>query len=169
MLQETFLSFWYWALSALLWAGVCNWTYGVPNELVTRAKRRGGQDAELFELFARRNIAMISRAMDRGAAPWGAMVAFVLALLMTFAVRNNSEAAQGALFILVPLVGLGAVAAWRLQRIAKRDASSAEVLKLFLSERFRTAIVAGLAMVAAYGFTTAKHGPGWTEALFRGL
>lgn len=169
MLQETFLSFWYWALSALLWAGVCNWTYGVPNELVTRAKRRGGKDAELFDLFARRNIDMISRAMDRGAAPWGAMVAFVMALLGTFAIRNNNEAAQGALFILVPLVLLGAVAAWRLQRIAKRDATPAEVLKLFLSERFRTAIVAGFAMVAAYAFTTMKHGAGWSQALFQGL
>lgn len=169
MLQETFLSFWYWALSALLWAGVCNWTYGVPNELVTRAKRRGGEDAELFHLFAKRNINMINRAMDRGAVPWGAMVAFVLALLGTFAVRNNNEAAQGALFILVPMVALGAVAGWRLKRIARRDASRAEVLKLFLSERFRTAIVAGVAIVAAYAFTTMKHGPGWSEALFRGL
>ena len=105
----------------------------------------------------------------RGAVPWGAMVAFVLALLGTFAWRNNSEAAQGALFILVPLVALGAVAGWRLERIAKRDAPPADVLKLFLSERFRTAIVAGLAMVAAYAFTTLKHGPGWSEALFRGL
>ena len=169
MLQETFLSFWYWALSVILWAGVCNWTYGVPNELVTRANRRGGEDAELFHLFAKRNINMISRAIDRGAVPWGAMVAFVLALLGTFAWRNNSEAAQGALFILVPLVALGAVAGWRLERIAKRDAPPADVLKLFLSERFRTAIVAGLAMVAAYAFTTLKHGPGWSEALFRGL
>jgi len=67
------------------------------------------------------------------------------------------------------LVALGAVAGWRLERIAKRDAPPADVLKLFLSERFRTAIVAGLAMVAAYAFTTLKHGPGWSEALFRGL
>lgn len=169
MLQETFLSFWYWALSALLWAGVCNWTYGVPNELVTRAKRRGGEDAALFQMFAKRNINMISRAMDRGAAPWGAMVAFVLALLATFAWRNNSEAAQGALFILVPLIALGSVAGWRLKRLVKRGADPADTLKLFLSERFRTAIVAGLAMVAAYAFTTLKHGPGWSEALFRGL
>lgn len=168
MFQETFLSIWYWALSALFWAVICNWTYGVPNELVTRA-RKGGHDAELFEMFARRNIAMISRAIDRQSLFVGAVISFLLALLATFAIRSGSEAAQGALFILGPLIAMATVSAWRLKRLERRRPQRDEILKLFLSERIRTAVGAGLAMVAAYAFTTAKHGPGWSEALFRGL
>ena len=64
MLQQTFMSVWYWGLLALLWAMICNWTFGVPNELLIRAGK-SGEDAELFDRFARRNIAMISRAIDR--------------------------------------------------------------------------------------------------------
>lgn len=169
MLQETFLSFWYWALSALFWAVICNWTYGVPNELVGRAKRNGGEDADLFERFARRNVKLISRAIDRQAAFLGAFVSFILAVLATLAIRNGSEAAQGALFILGPMTAMGAVAAWRLKRLERRGVTRERLLRLFLSERLNTAILAGLAMVAAYAFTTVKHGPGWTEALFRGL
>ncbi|MEM7269190.1 MAG: hypothetical protein AAF401_08050 [Pseudomonadota bacterium] len=168
MLQDTFLSFWYWALSILFWAVVCNWTFGVPNELVSRAKR-GGADSDLFERFARRNMALITKAMRKGGSIWGAMVAFVIALLATFAVRNDSEAAQGALFILVPLVAMGAVGGWRLKRLSEKGADYESLLKLFLSERFRTAVIAGIAIVAAYAYATVRHGPGWTEALFRGL
>lgn len=169
MLQETFLSFWYWALSALFWAVICNWTYGVPNELVGRAKRNGGEDAELFERFARRNIKLISRAIDRQAVFMGAFLSFILAVLATLAIRNGSEAAQGALFIVGPIIAMGVIAGWRLKRLQRKGLTRERILKLFLSERFNTAILAGLSMVAAYAYTTAKHGPGWTEALFRGL
>jgi hypothetical protein len=147
---------------------ICNWTYGVPNELVKRAVK-GGADADLFEHFARRNMNMISRAIDRQSPYVGAFGAFVIALLGTFAVRNGSEAAQGVLFILAPLAAMGAVAAWRLKRLEKQGATRQKLLKLFMSERTRTAVGAGVAMVAAYAFATLKHGPGWSEALLRGL
>ena len=168
MLQETFLSVWYWVLSALFWAVISNWTYGVPNELVTKAKR-GGEEADLFERFARRNIRMISRAMDRQGWFVGALVAFILALLGTFAVVYQSEAAQGALFILGPFATMGLIAGWRLKQLERRNPTRDQILRLFLSERFNTAVLAGVAIVAAYAFTTMKHGPGWSEALFRGL
>lgn len=168
MLQQTFMSVWYWALMALLWAMVCNWTFGVPNELLMRA-RKGGEDAALFDRFARRNIDMISRAIDRQGVYVGALIAFLLAALATIAIRNNSEAAQGVLFVVGPMVLLSAHSGWRIQRLAADPPEPEGLRRAFLSERSRCMFAAGFSVFLAFGFAGAKHGPGWFEQMISGL
>lgn len=168
MLQQTFMSVWYWALSALLWAMICNWTFGVPNELLIRA-RRGGEDAALFDRFARRNIQMISSAIDRQGVFVGGFMAFMMAAIATVAVRNNSEVAQGVLFVLGPMVLMSAHSGWRIQRLAANPPGPDGLRKAFLSERMICMFAAGFSIFLAFGFAGAKHGPGWFERMIVGL
>ena len=162
------MSVWYWALSALLWAVICNWTFGVPNELLVRAGK-GGEDAALFDRFARRNIAMISKAIERQGVVVGAAVAFIVAAIATVAVRDNSEAAQGALFIIGPMVLMSAHSGWRLQGLARQSLRPDRLRAVFLSERRRSMFAAALSMFLAFGFAGAKHGPGWFETMLGGI
>jgi len=162
------MSVWYWALSALLWAMICNWTFGVPNELLMRA-RKGGEDAALFDRFARRNINMISQAIDRQGVFVGSFVAFAIAAIATIAIRDNSEAAQGVLLVIGPMVLMSAHSGWRIQTLAAKPPAAEGLRKVFLSERRRSAVVAAISMFAAFGFAGAKHGPGWFERMIVGI
>lgn len=168
MLQQTFMSVWYWGLLALLWAMICNWTFGVPNELLIRAGK-GGEDAALFDRFARRNIDMISRAIDRQGVFVGGFVAFALAAIATIAIRNNSEAAQGVLFAIGPMILMSAHSGWRIQKLAETPPGPEGMRRAFLSERTRSMFIAGFSVFLAFGFAGAKHGPGWFEQMLSGL
>lgn len=162
------MSVWYWALSALVWAIVCNWTFGVPNELVKRA-RKGGEDAMLFDRFARRNVAMIARAIERQGVFVSALIAFVVAVIGTVALRNGSESALGVLMILGPLVVLSALSGWRIRRLSRAKPTPPQLLKAFMSERRRSVAAAAISMFLAFGAAGARHGPGWFEAMISGL
>lgn len=167
LIQATFLSLWYWIFVILLWGVICNYTFGVPNELLMRAKR-SGEEARLFESYARRNIAMFARAIGRRAALMGAAVAFSLAVVATLAFLRGHEAAIGVFVVFGPLAALWL---WGGRMIAKldRERPDAETLRrAFMFERRLTGVVAGCSMVAAIFAATFIHGPGWTEALFRG-
>lgn len=168
MLQHTFLSIWYWGLTCLVWAMICNWTFGVPNELLLRA-RRSAEDAELFDRFARRNIAMIDRAINRQGIFVGGFMAFVLALVGTIAFRNNSEAAQGLFLILAPMIAMSAWSGRRIQRLAKNPPSAEKLRAVFRRERRISMVAAIISVTVAFGFAGRRHGPGWFEVMLGGV
>ncbi|MEM8754005.1 MAG: hypothetical protein AAGF90_13585 [Pseudomonadota bacterium] len=168
LFQETFLSLWYWIFVILFWGVICNYTFGVPNELLMRA-RRSEDEGDLFDRYARRNLAMFGRAIRRRAAIAAAVAAFVVAALGTLAFWRGQEQAMGVFVVVAPLAALWL---WGGRMIAKLDAERPDPERLrraFMFERRLTGVVAGLSMVAAIFAATARHGPGWTEALFRGF
>ncbi len=44
--MRSFSNLWFWIVLAVLWSSASHWVLGVPYDMVSRAKRRGGQDAE---------------------------------------------------------------------------------------------------------------------------
>lgn len=171
LFQSTFLSLWYWIFAILFWCMICNYTFGVPNELLVRA-RKGGEDAALFRRYARRNIALFAAGIRRQGAALFALAAFFTAVLATLAVRNGHEAAMGVLVLLGPMFALSAYGGRTIQRLdrlsGEKDAEEA-YRRAFERNRAVSAGVAALSMVSALGAATLRHGPGWTEALFRGF
>lgn len=168
LLQSTFLSLWYWVFAVLFWGVICNYTYGIPNELLMRA-RRGGLDADLFDRYARRNLAMFSRGIKRQGIYVGSIAAFIVAMIATLAIRSDYEAAMGLLVLLAPMMALSAWGGWMIQKLDRDQPEPERLRRYFLRTRRVTGIVAGLSIVAGYWVATARHGPGWTDALFRGF
>ena len=168
MTHATFLSPWYWIFGVLFWGLVCNYTFGVPNELFVRA-RRGGEDAALFERFARRNLSLFARTIRRRAGFAAGAGAFVVALLGTYAWRSGSEAALGLLILLAPAAALSAWGGFAIVRAAEISPGREGLLRLFERARLWSAAAAVLSMLAAASAAGARHGPGWTDALLRGF
>ncbi len=168
MLQQTFLSVWYWVFAALFWSAVCNSTFGAPNDLLSRAAR-GGEDARLFDRLARRNLERFSTALRRR-APWGAAIGgFALTLLGALAWRTGSEAALGLLVIVAPAAALSLWGGIALLRAADAPPEPEALRQLFQRARFAAAGAAAASMLAAVAVAGWRHGPDWTLALFRGF
>ncbi|MEM7522751.1 MAG: hypothetical protein AAF360_03140 [Pseudomonadota bacterium] len=168
LLQSTFLSLWYWIFAILTWGIICNYTFGVPNELLMRA-RRSEEEGELFERYARRNLSIFARAIRRQSIVVGAVAAFMIAVIATLALWRGQEVAMGLLVILGPLSLLWMWGGRMISRLDETRPPREELRRAFMFERRLTGAVAAVSMIGAMLAATARHGPGWTEVLFRGF
>ena len=140
----------------------------MPNELLLRA-RRSDEDAALFDRFARRNIAMISRAIDRQGFFVGGVAAFLLAAIATLALRNGSEPALGVLLMLGPMMLISAHSGWRIQQLARAEPTPERLAQAFFQERRISMAAAAFSIIFAFGVARARHGAGWFEVMISGL
>lgn len=168
LFQDTFLSLWYWVFVFLFWGVIGNYTFGIPNELLMRSKR-SPEEGEIFDRYARRNLAMFSRAIGKRGFVVTALTAFVLTFTTALAIWGRYEIALGLLVILGPMAIRWY---WGGRMIEKLNASQPppdKLRRIFMRERRLTAITAGVSMLCAMGAASATHGRGWTEVLFRGF
>lgn len=110
----SFLSVWYWVLSAVVWSVVCNHILGVPYDMLWRARRvpRVAEQAiELAQMTAER----VRLFQDRAGSAAAAIGGFVLAVLFTFGFLLRVEPAQAAFCLLFPL----AIVAYSTMRLAQ--------------------------------------------------
>lgn len=166
--HATFLSPWYWGFAALFWGVICNTTFGAPNELLLRAARGGG-DAALFERVARRNISHFAERIRQRAIVTGALTAFALGMIATIAARTGSEAALGLLALILPAALLSVWGGYTILRMADRPPDGLGFRRIFFRARLVSGLTAAASMLCALGAAGLKHGPGWTDALFRGF
>lgn len=168
MFQDTFLSVWYWIFAVLVWGVICNYTFGIPNELLMRSTR-SEEEAEIFDRYARRNLAMFARGIAKRGAIVTAIAFFILAVIATLAFWRGRELAMGLFVILGPMATLWFWGGRMIGRLNDAQPDREALRRAFLRERRLTGVVAGVSIVIAVWAATVRHGPGWSEVLFRGF
>ena len=100
---RSFSNLWYWIALCVIWSSASHWVLGVPHDMMTRAKRHGGQALEDLELLVRINTdRMLFHSREYG--PWlVGIAAFLLAMLLSLATLYGSEFALALLLIMAPL------------------------------------------------------------------
>lgn len=101
---RSFASVWFWIVLALFWSGVSQTALGVSFDLLARAQRDGGQDAQdlhaLIEIAVRRKLALFRRV---GHWFFGfGLAIFSAILILGFFYRL--EFAQAVCAIVIPLM-----------------------------------------------------------------
>ncbi len=105
--MRSFSNLWYWIGLAVLWSSVSHWVLGVPWDMLTRARRRGGQAEADFEALVRINVSRLLY-IDSVAGLWLAgFGAFVLTSLAIAGFWYRVEFAQAVFLMLAPLVVVG--------------------------------------------------------------
>ena len=168
MFQDTFLSLWYWVFVILFRGVISNYTFGIPNELLTRAAR-SDEEGEIFDRYARRKLAMFARAIGRRGYVVTALSAFVLTFVGALAIWGGHEAALGLLVIIGPMALRWWWGGRMIERLNDLQPAPDALRRIFMRERRLTGVTAGISMLLAMWAASATHGPGWTEVLFRGL
>jgi hypothetical protein len=106
--MRSFSNLWYWIALSVFWSTSSHWILGIPNDLIRRAKRDGGQTQIDLEQIARVNVARLL-FIARTAGVWiVAAQFFITTALFVLAVGYAVEFAQAVLCLLVPgtVVGL---------------------------------------------------------------
>ena len=104
--MRSFSNLWYWIMLAVMWSSSSHWVLGVPFDLISRARRQGGEAQQDLEALVRINITRLLYIARTSGIWLIAFLCFILSALLVLAVYYQIEFAQAVLFLLVPMLSL---------------------------------------------------------------
>jgi hypothetical protein len=100
---RSFSNLWFWISLAVFWSTTSHRILGVPYDMVTRARRRGGQAQTDLEDMVRINVNRMLY-IGRVSGLWIlGMACFVITILGLLGFRYNIEFAQALLLLMFPM------------------------------------------------------------------
>lgn len=102
--MRSFSNLWYWIALGVTWSCASYWVLGVPNDMIGRAKRDGGQSLDDLETMVRINVGrLLHTSRNYGAAMIG-VLCFIVTVLALLGFWYKLEFAQAVLMLFVPLI-----------------------------------------------------------------
>lgn len=106
--MRSFSNLWFWIALAVAWSSASHWILGVPYDMVTRARRIGGQAESDLNDITRVNVNRLLYIADVSGLWLLAIASFVLTVLAMLGFFYGIEFAQAVFLLSFPmsLVGL---------------------------------------------------------------
>ncbi|WP_050528759.1 hypothetical protein [Pseudorhodobacter aquimaris] len=106
---RSFSNLWFWITLAVLWSTTSHWVLGVPFDMVTRARKHGGQVAQdLHDLVGINTRRLLFIAQVSGM--WLiAIITFCLTTLAVLGFVYSVQFAQAVFLLLAPMTIVGAL------------------------------------------------------------
>ena len=134
--MRSFSNLWYWIGLAVLWSSVSHWVMGVPYDVITKARRNGGEAMEDLTALARINSRRLLYISRNGGIWVIAFTFFLLTLLGLLAVRYNIEFAQAVLLLFAPMVLVGYLTLRTALRIEEEAPEGEAMVRRLMHHRF---------------------------------
>ncbi len=144
---RSFSNLWYWIALAVLWSSASHWILGVPNDLILRARRQGGEAEHDVEMIVQVNMRRILGIARTAAVPIFAFAGFLLTMLVLMGFWYDIEFAQAVFFLVAPMTLVGWLSVYTATRIeGGEDRSAALYRRLMIHRR----LVQVLGMVSIF-------------------
>jgi hypothetical protein len=114
--MRSFSNLWYWIALAVLWSSTSHWVLGVPFDMVSRARREGGQAQADVEDMARIYAGRIVAIVDTAPVLMVTLACFWMSILVILAFFYWVEFAQAVFFLFCPMIPV----VWLSQRTARQ-------------------------------------------------
>lgn len=143
---RSFSSIWYWIAMVVMWSAASHWVLGVPQDVVARARRKGGDAVDELQVLLRIGI----RRRMWVHAPFGhwllGLGCFVLTVLGLLGSVYRVEFAQAVLLLLVPMVLIFALGQRLARRIMALPDAAPEVFGLLANHRAAVQAIGGVSI-----------------------
>ena len=107
--MRSFSNLWYWIVLAVLWSSASHWVLGVPFDLISRARRQGGEVQQDLETLVRINTQRLL-FITRTSGTWlSGFLFFIISVLAMLGFYYDIEFAQAVLLFVVPMAILGSL------------------------------------------------------------
>lgn len=104
---RSFSNLWFWIALAVAWSWASHWVLGVPFDMVSRARRQGGQAQRDLEAILEIHVRRIMH-VARAAGFWLiGLVSFVLSALLLLGFWYGVEFAQAVFLLAMPMSVVG--------------------------------------------------------------
>ncbi len=144
--MRSFSNLWYWIGLAVLWSSVSHWVMGVPFDMITRARRHGGEAAADLAVLTRINANRML-FISRQAGIWViAFTFFMLTLLTLLSVLYHVEFAQAVLLMFAPMVLVGYLTLRTAYRIEQENPEGDALIRRLMRHRFVVQLIGMLAI-----------------------
>lgn len=151
--MRSFSNLWYWISLAVVWSSASHWVLGVPFDMLTRARRKGGQAEIDFEQMVRINVNRLNY-IDGVAGLWLlALSCFFLTVLGTLGFWYRIQFAQAVFLIAAPLTIVGALSLRMARRLDSEPVAGEDLRHRLVRHRF---LIQFIGMIAI--FVTAMWG-----------
>ncbi len=150
---RSFSNLWYWIGLAVIWSSASYFVLGVPNDMVIRARREGGQALEDLELLLHINSRRLL-AIAKGVGLIGlAVFSFLITSFLVLAAWYRVEFAQAVLFLAGPSAFVAALRLSLASLIVEQNPKDEALFSLLRRHRLIVQLI-GLATI----FVTAMFG-----------
>jgi hypothetical protein len=151
--MRSFSNLWFWIVLAVLWSTASHYVLGVPFDMVTRARKIGGQAQTDLEDMVRINV---NRRLYIANVSGLWLVAFTSAALTALAVLGfyyHAQFAQAVFLLFAPITGVNLLGLRTATRIEAEVPTGEALCKHLTSYRFQIQLIGILAI-----FVTAMWG-----------
>ena len=131
--MRSFSNLWYWIGLAVVWSSVSHWVLGVPFDMITRARRYGGQAQHDLEEMVRINTARLLYIGRVSGLVLIGFLGFALTSLGVLAFWYDVEFAQAVFLLAFPLTLVGMLSLYT-SRMIELEQPEAEALHKRLSK-----------------------------------
>lgn len=100
---RSFSNLWYWLVLGAAWSAASHYVLGVPWDMVTRARRHGGQDEDALHDVLRVHVLRMVALGERGGTWLLALASFLLTALALLGFAYGVEFAQASFLLVAPL------------------------------------------------------------------
>lgn len=150
---RSFSNLWFWIVLAVVWSSTSHWVLGVPYDMVSRARRHGGQAQADLETITRINAnRLLYIARTSGLWLLGFMF-FLLTMLASLGFYYKVEFAQAVFLLALPLTGVGGLSISTAHRIERGEGSGEALDRRLHRHRLMTQMIGMVAI-----FVTAMWG-----------
>ena len=137
--MRSFSNLWYWIALAVVWSSSSHWVLGVPFDMVTRAKRLGGQAEEDLRDLVRVNVNRLLYITETSGAMMVAIGCFLLTVLCILGFVYNIEFAQAVFLLAFPMSLVFLLSVWTARRIRAADGEGLH--RMMQTHRFITQVI----------------------------
>jgi len=151
--MRSFSNLWYWIILAVVWSTASHWVLGVPFDMLTRARRQGGQAQTDLETMVRINVDRILYIGQMTGLLLLAFGSFALTMLAILGFWYDMEFAQAVFLIALPMSVVGALTVRTARIIAQTDPAGEALHRRLIRHRIATQLIGMVAI-----FVTAMYG-----------
>jgi hypothetical protein len=151
--MRSFSNLWYWIALAVLWSSTSHWVLGVPQDMIQRARREGGQMQQDVEDMVRINANRLLGFVQKGAVVIVAVAFFWLTIIGVLGFYYDVEFAQAVFLLLAPMSVVVWLSLWTSRKIVAGEAEGAALhRRLTIHRRITQAIgMTAIFVTAMYG------------------
>jgi len=145
--MRSFSNLWYWMAVAVVWSTASHYGLGVPYDLVSRARRQGGEASADLETMVEINVRRLMNIQTMAGLWLVGFGAFVLTALALMAFLYDFEFAQAVLLIVAPMTLVGILTLATARRIAAGRVDRADLVRTLTRHRFAVQAIGVVAIM----------------------
>lgn len=138
---RSFSNLWFWLALAVVWSSASHWVLGIPYDMVTRARRNGGQSQADLDDLARIHVTRLLYTA-RASGQWMlGLVCFALTALALLGFVYDIETAQAMFLLGFPMALVSLMSLSTARRIEAEEAHGEALCKRLSRMRFYVQLV----------------------------